>query len=133
MQCILMATSNSSSKRLLIVLWAMFTILSCCLCLLFIFTITRFLHKVWWTPIRIQNFMASQGIKGPSYRFLHGNTKEIMNMKKKSMSTPMDLLRHDHVYPRVLPQIYSWTNIYGNNFEPCFKNNISIYLFNWST
>ncbi|KAJ6899590.1 hypothetical protein NC652_025906 [Populus alba x Populus x berolinensis] len=53
---------------------------SSCLFLSIVIILVKFFHKVWWTPIRIQSSMKSQGIKGPSYRFLHGNTKQIVNM-----------------------------------------------------
>ncbi|KAJ6892903.1 hypothetical protein NC651_025956 [Populus alba x Populus x berolinensis] len=73
-----------------------------------------FFHKVWWTPIRIQSSMKSQGIKGPSYRFLHGNTKEIVNMISKIRSSPKELLHH--TFPIIQPHIYSWIKLYGMNF-----------------
>lgn len=75
--------------------------------------VVRFLHKVWWTPINVQYALRSQGIKGPSYKFLHGSTKEMTNMLKESTSSPMDLSRHD-VFSRVQPHIYSWIKLYGN-------------------
>ncbi|KAH1031501.1 hypothetical protein J1N35_043675 [Gossypium stocksii] len=40
----------------------------------------RFLHRFWWTPIYIQYRLGSQGIKGPSNKFIHGNTKEMLKM-----------------------------------------------------
>ncbi|CAK9142461.1 unnamed protein product [Ilex paraguariensis] len=58
--------------------------------------------------------LRSQGIKGPSYRFLHGSTKEILNMRKETMSRPMDLSHN--IFPRVQPHIYSWLNMYRTNF-----------------
>ncbi|GMP93749.1 hypothetical protein CsSME_00043456 [Camellia sinensis var. sinensis] len=61
--------------------------------------IIKFLHKVWWTPIRVQYMMGLQGIKGPSYSFLHGSTKQIMNMRKESFATAMDL---SHQYSQEL-------------------------------
>jgi PHYB activation tagged suppressor 1 len=83
------------------------------LCIYLIFTLVKVLHKLWWTPIRIQNFMASQGIRGPSYRFIHGSTKEVLIMKKEAMAKPMTLSHN--IFPKVLPQIYTWINTYGNN------------------
>ncbi|KAF9660818.1 hypothetical protein SADUNF_Sadunf19G0003200 [Salix dunnii] len=53
---------------------------SSCLFLSILIILVKFLNKVWWTPIRIQSLMKSQGIEGPSYRFLYGNTKEISIM-----------------------------------------------------
>ncbi|KAF8389901.1 hypothetical protein HHK36_024419 [Tetracentron sinense] len=83
-------------------------------CLYLIFSLVKFLYKVWWNPIRIRKVMGSQGIKGPSYRFIHGSTKEVMNMMKESMSRPMEL-SHD-VFPRLQPHIHSWTQKYGMNY-----------------
>ncbi|KAK3039786.1 hypothetical protein RJ639_027099 [Escallonia herrerae] len=88
-------------------------ILASSLCLYPLLVLIRFLHKVWWIPIRIQHVVRSQGIKGPSYKFLHGNTKEISNMTRESMASPMDDLSHD-IFPRILPHVHSWINIYVN-------------------
>ena len=75
--------------------------------------LVNFYHKVWWIPIRIQSSMKSQGIKGPSYRFLHGNTKEIVNMINKISSSPKESLHH--TFPIIQPHIYSWIKLYDNN------------------
>jgi PHYB activation tagged suppressor 1 len=90
---------------ILILIWILF--------LIALSTLILFMNKVWWTPIRIQSFMKSQGLKGPSYKFLHGNTKEIMQFRKESRSNPMDL-SHD-IFSRIQPHIYSWIKLYGNN------------------
>ncbi|CAN1313143.1 Cytochrome P450 CYP749A22 [Linum perenne] len=58
--------------------------------------------------------MRAQGIKGPSYRFFHGNTKEIAFMRIQAAKLPMELSHH--VLPRLQPHIYTWTKLYGNNF-----------------
>lgn len=82
------------------------------LCLFFLVAlIFKIFHKIWWTPTRIQKLMASQGIRGPPYRLIHGNTKEISNMYKEAIRRPFDL-SHD-IVPVVLPHVHSWTNIYG--------------------
>ncbi|KAK4484034.1 hypothetical protein RD792_011249 [Penstemon davidsonii] len=75
----------------------------------------EFLNKVWLNPISIKYKMKSQGIKGPSYKFLHGNTKEIMNMRRFSMGQSMDDISHN-IFPRILPHVHSWVNEYGANF-----------------
>ncbi|CAL2232024.1 unnamed protein product [Prunus armeniaca] len=89
-------------------------LLSSFLCLLLALAVIKILHKLWWTPIRIQKVMALQGIKGPSYRFIYGNTKEISNMKKEVMGRP-HILSHD-IFSVVQPHVHSWTNIYGKNY-----------------
>nr|QNS29989.1 cytochrome P450 [Nothapodytes nimmoniana] len=89
-------------------------VLLCTLCVYLFWNLTRFLHQVWWTPTHIQKIMSSQGIRGPPYRFPHGNTKKISNMRSQSMGKPMEL-SHD-IFPRIQPHVYSWTKIYGLNF-----------------
>ncbi|XP_039163115.1 cytochrome P450 CYP749A22-like [Eucalyptus grandis] len=42
------------------------------------------LHKLWWTPCRIQRTMASQGIRGPPYKLFYGNTREIFQFKNEA-------------------------------------------------
>ncbi|KAI5678840.1 hypothetical protein M9H77_09790 [Catharanthus roseus] len=87
---------------------------SCCLGF-FLLVFGIIFYKIWLLPMYVQSMMRSQGIKGPSYKFLFGNNKEIFNMRKKSMSTPMDL--SDHViFPRVLPHTHEWITLYGKNF-----------------
>ncbi|KAK8987960.1 hypothetical protein V6N11_065564 [Hibiscus sabdariffa] len=56
----------------------------------------------------------SQGIKGPPYRFIHGNSKEIVKMKKEALSKPIGLT-HD-MCPKLQPHHYSWINRYGKNY-----------------
>ncbi|XP_002512038.2 cytochrome P450 CYP749A22 [Ricinus communis] len=84
------------------------------LCSYFLLILSKFLYKEWWTPVRIQSLMRSQGIKGPSYRFIHGNTKDITNMRKETMENPMELSHL--ILPRIQPHIYSWIKLYGTNF-----------------
>ncbi|KAJ0763818.1 putative cytochrome P450 [Helianthus annuus] len=73
----------------------------------------KFFHKFWWVPMRITRVMSSQGIRGPPYSFIYGNTKEISNMIKRSTSVPMDV-SHD-IFPRIQPHYDSWLRIYGKN------------------
>ncbi|KAG5521331.1 hypothetical protein RHGRI_033774 [Rhododendron griersonianum] len=91
------------------------TFLSTGLCIFLVVVLVRFLHTVWWTPIQIRHIMASQGIKGPAYRFLHGNTKEIVRMRGESISTPMDYSSHP-VFARIMPDIHAWKQLYGRNY-----------------
>ncbi|PQQ04530.1 cytochrome P450 CYP749A22 [Prunus yedoensis var. nudiflora] len=66
-------------------------IVSSFLCLLLVLVLIKILHKLWWAPARLQKQMALQGIKGPPYRLIHGNTKYISNMIKEAMSKPKSL------------------------------------------
>ncbi|XAR65311.1 11-oxo-beta-amyrin 30-oxidase [Bertholletia excelsa] len=85
------------------------------LCLYLLGILIKNLHKVWWIPFHISRVMSSQGIGGPPYRFIHGNTKEILRMRNETTSKPMDLSSHD-LFPRIQPHLHSWLNIYGKNF-----------------
>ncbi|KAL5854172.1 hypothetical protein ACOSQ4_003974 [Xanthoceras sorbifolium] len=56
-----------------------------CLLLVLVVRLISFIYRMWWRPIRIQSQMRSQGIKGPSYKFIRGNNKEIMDMREQVM------------------------------------------------
>ncbi|TYI99779.1 hypothetical protein E1A91_A13G041000v1 [Gossypium mustelinum] len=58
--------------------------------------------------------MNSQGIRGPPYEFIHGNNKEAAQMLMEASTKPM-ALTHD-IFPRVMPQVYSWVNKYGKTY-----------------
>ncbi|CAI0390334.1 unnamed protein product [Linum tenue] len=90
------------------------TFLSPCLCLYLVLIISRFFIRLWWTPIRAQSKMRAQGIKGPSYRFIHGNTKEINLMSIEAAKQTMELSHH--ILPRLQPHIYSWIKLYEKIF-----------------
>ncbi|KZV38335.1 hypothetical protein F511_24094 [Dorcoceras hygrometricum] len=92
----------------------MITLLSIFLSTLLLAIPSVILYKFWWIPYRTQSELRSQGIKGPSYKFIYGNTKDIIQMKKQISSTTMEL-SHD-VFPRLQPHLYSWSKIYGEVF-----------------
>ncbi|XP_051148567.1 cytochrome P450 CYP749A22-like [Andrographis paniculata] len=73
------------------------------------------LKKLWLDVIRVQAAMNSQGVNGPSYRFLHGNTKEIVSMRRESTAKAMDGISHD-IFPRIQPHLHTWTRLYGTIF-----------------
>ncbi|KAK9102510.1 hypothetical protein Sjap_019764 [Stephania japonica] len=64
--------------------------------------------------IALAAILQSQGIKGPSYRFHHGNTKEISKMMEESKKKPMKL-SHD-ILSAAQPHFDSWLNKYGSIF-----------------
>ncbi|KAL0396892.1 UNVERIFIED_CONTAM: cytochrome [Sesamum calycinum] len=76
---------------------------------------SRLIYKLWLGPIRMQQKLQSQGLKGPSYKLLHGNTKEIISMRKEAIKVPCDSGQHD-MFPRILPHLNTWMKLYGNNF-----------------
>ncbi|KAL4184716.1 hypothetical protein AMTRI_Chr10g226890 [Amborella trichopoda] len=84
------------------------------LCSLFVmalvFQLVEFAVKVWWIPLTVSKFMEKQGIRGPPYKFLHGNNKEVGLMIMESTAKPMNF-SHD-ICPRVQPHLYSWIKIH---------------------
>ncbi|KAJ9564010.1 hypothetical protein OSB04_009170 [Centaurea solstitialis] len=85
----------------------------------------RFVVKAWWTPIRIQKTMKSQGIEGLPYAFPHGNTRVITAMRTRSMNQPMELT-HD-IFSRIQPHVHSWIKIYGTHIWFWFVNGVDSY------
>ncbi|KAE8673288.1 putative Cytochrome P450 [Hibiscus syriacus] len=96
-----------------------------CLCLLLL--LFKFLHRFWWTPIRIQYRLRKQGIKGPAYKFIHGNTKEVLEMRNEDLRrggqpqldiTELELIkemlnRRDQAFQKAPPPFYN-KKIMGN-------------------
>lgn len=82
---------------------------------LFAIFLWKFLHSVIWVPLRIQNHFRKQGIRGPAYRPIIGNTAEMNRIKARvlSKSKPFD---HKNVRERVIPFYHEWSPIYGKNF-----------------
>ncbi|KAE8673287.1 CYP749A22 protein [Hibiscus syriacus] len=84
------------------------------ICLSLIIALAKILHKYWWTPLRIQHLMSSQGITGPPYKFIHGNNKENIRLRQEALRNPMPDFSHD-IFPRVQPHVHSRISSYGKN------------------
>lgn len=69
---------------------------------------------LWWKPRKIEEHFAKQGIKGPPYRFLVGNAKELVSLMIKASSQPMPLSHN--ILPRVLSFYHHWKKLYGKSF-----------------
>ncbi|RZC70297.1 hypothetical protein C5167_033433 [Papaver somniferum] len=90
-----------------------FLLVPVCVFLLYLLLILiTFIHKVWWNPIYITKFLASQGISVPRYKLLHGNAKENLKMANESKSKPMEELSHQ-IFPYLQPFRYACIKTYG--------------------
>ncbi|KAL7163693.1 hypothetical protein ACSBR2_039754 [Camellia fascicularis] len=96
------------------VLGSIAIVVSSFVCLYVFLVLIKLFHKLWLNPIHVQRVLASQGIRGPAYKFIHGNTKEMLMMRTESMSRPMDLSHQ--IFARLQPHLHSWLKIYGKNF-----------------
>lgn len=103
--------------------------LSCSLCLYLVLALIRQLNRLWWTPIRIQHQMHSQGINGPPYKFFYGSNKDVSNMKKEAMVKPMDL-SHDILY-KAQPHIHAWIKKYGKKKKNSFIVILNLSIFHF--
>ncbi|PRQ40547.1 putative cytochrome P450 [Rosa chinensis] len=81
---------------------------------LLLVALIKIFYKQWWIPTRIKKKMNVQGVTGPPYRLIHGNTKEIANMIKEAMSRPKSL-SHD-ILTLIYPHTYSWSKKYGKTY-----------------
>ncbi|XP_020277057.1 cytochrome P450 CYP749A22-like isoform X3 [Asparagus officinalis] len=81
---------------------------------LLLLSLVRFLRRVWWGPVRMEKMMEAQGVRGPRYKFPHGNAKEAEAMVKEARSRPMELSHT--IAPRVEPYLHAWVKEHGRNF-----------------
>ncbi|KAB1220560.1 hypothetical protein CJ030_MR3G015813 [Morella rubra] len=74
----------------------------------------KFLYSSIWVPWRIQRHFRKQGIRGPAYRPVIGNSAEIRRIYAETQSEPMQF-EHD-IVRRAAPFYYRWSGMYGKNF-----------------
>ncbi|KAG9153040.1 hypothetical protein Leryth_012311 [Lithospermum erythrorhizon] len=82
--------------------------------LVILFVIFVFLYQNIWIPLEIQRHFRRQGIPGPNYYPLYGNTREIKGDIAEAELSSM-LFNHDIVH-RVHPHSYKWSAIFGKTF-----------------
>ncbi|XP_050233264.1 cytochrome P450 734A1-like [Mercurialis annua] len=75
----------------------------------------KFIYSIIWVPLRIQHHFKKQGIGGPAYRLIFGNTAEMRRLQAEGNSKPTSLFNHD-VVDRILPFYYKWSSVYGKTF-----------------
>ncbi|GMI91242.1 cytochrome P450, family 721, subfamily A, polypeptide 1 [Hibiscus trionum] len=80
-----------------------------CLCFL------KFVYSVLWLPWRIQTHFKRQGVRGPGYRPIFGNTAEIQRLFKEAMLKSAPVGHHDILH-RVAPFHHRWSGMYGTPF-----------------
>ncbi|TKY57732.1 Cytochrome P450 734A1 [Spatholobus suberectus] len=80
------------------------------LALLLVFA-AKVAYSIIWVPWSIARHFRKQGIRGPSYRPIKGNTDEIHSMYAEVQSKPM-ALNHD-ILERVCPFYHKWSRMYG--------------------
>ncbi|KAG5521334.1 hypothetical protein RHGRI_033777 [Rhododendron griersonianum] len=71
--------------------------------------------------------MASQGVKGPAYRFLHGNTKEIIQMREESISRKNYLIWHGPQAQLVVTELELIKEILNNKDGTYIKAKVDVF------
>ncbi|RHN48282.1 putative cytochrome P450 [Medicago truncatula] len=84
------------------------------LVLVVLYYLLKTLHSIFYVPYKIQQHFRNQGISGPTYRPIFGNSSEIKRLyaETKSESNPFD---HD-ILKRVVPFYNRWSCMYGKTF-----------------
>ncbi|KAI4357009.1 hypothetical protein L6164_000988 [Bauhinia variegata] len=76
----------------------------------------KFLNKFWLRPKRLEKLLRQQGLQGNPYRFLVGDTKQMVKMQKEAQSKPMNDLSDD-ITPRINAHLLHTLHKFGKN---CF-------------
>ncbi|XP_027360292.1 cytochrome P450 734A1 [Abrus precatorius] len=80
-----------------------------------VFYVVKNLHSNLWVPWRTQSHFRKQGIRGPGYRPIFGNTSEIKRLYAEAKSEAGPLFDHD-IVKRVVPFYHRWACVYGKTF-----------------
>ncbi|XP_015573805.1 cytochrome P450 734A1 [Ricinus communis] len=88
----------------------------------------KFIYSTIWVPFRIQGHFKKQGVTGPNYRPIFGNSAEIRRLYVEAQSKSMSSFSHD-VLHRVVPSYYQWSLKYGKIFVYWFGSRPRLALF----
>ncbi|KAJ8759740.1 hypothetical protein K2173_009841 [Erythroxylum novogranatense] len=88
------------------------------ICLTVFLTITyllKLIYSMLWRPYKIQHHFQKQGISGPAYRPIIGNTQQ---MKRRAAEiTRNEQVSCDHsILHRVVPAYSKWSGMYGKTY-----------------
>ncbi|KAK6939440.1 Cytochrome P450 [Dillenia turbinata] len=81
---------------------------------IFLVLLLRSSYSILWVPWRIRSHFSNQGIKGPPYRPIVGNSAEIRHLIARSKMNPIPFTHQ--ILPRALPHYHTWSTLYGKNF-----------------
>ncbi|KAK0597235.1 hypothetical protein LWI29_023237 [Acer saccharum] len=72
---------------------------------------------VWLKPKKVEKWLRQQGFSGNSYRFLHGDMKDMSAMRIQATAKPIssgaDSHGHHNIVPRILPFNHHIITVYG--------------------
>lgn len=76
-----------------------------------LYVVMKVAYVFWLRPKGLEKHLRKQGIKGTSYKILHGDVKEIARSNKEALSKPLSL--NHHIAPRVFPFFFDMVQNYG--------------------
>ncbi|GAA0170939.1 oxygenase [Lithospermum erythrorhizon] len=79
-----------------------------------------------WIPLKIQLHFRRQGIRGPNYHPIYGNTEEIKKHIAEARTKPMPF--NHEIVQRVFPHFCMWSGIYGKIFIFWFGSNVRLNI-----
>ncbi|KAL9259646.1 Cytochrome P450 734A1-like protein [Drosera capensis] len=82
---------------------------------LLITLLVKLTHTLYWAPLKAQAQFKAQGLHGPPYKPVFGNTAEIRAIYTTAQSKPITPLSHNIVH-RVMPHYATWSAQYGKMF-----------------
>ncbi|BFG17832.1 hypothetical protein CerSpe_041060 [Prunus speciosa] len=74
----------------------------------------KFVCSTIWVPLRTRRYFQNQGIRGPPYRPIFGNSAEIRRLFAEAQSK-RGAFDHD-ILQRASPFYHRWSRMYGKNF-----------------
>lgn len=74
----------------------------------------KFIYSVIYLPLKFEKHFRKQGIRGPGYRLIYGNTEEIK--QKISEAESKSIPFNHNILHRIAPHYYNWSAVYGKTF-----------------
>lgn len=81
----------------------------------FLYTLFNQFHSLCLMPLQMKRKLDAQGIPGMPFRFLYGNSPDMVALIKTARSSPLPQLSHD-IAPRIIPYYFIWSQKLGKPF-----------------
>ncbi|XP_034572052.1 cytochrome P450 CYP72A616 [Setaria viridis] len=79
----------------------------------------RLLHRMWWSPRRLERALRAQGLRGRPHSLLAGDLRENARLNREAWSRPLPLGCHD-IAPRVAPFLCGVVREHGRRACLCW-------------
>ena len=76
----------------------------------------KFVYLIIWVPWSFENHFRKQGIRGPGYRPIFGNSAEIRRIYAEAQTKPIQFDESHDILHRAAPFYYRWSGMYGKTF-----------------